>query len=302
MLSEINTIDGDKRSHGLLQIFTFPEEMKTFTFDDFDELVIKRSVDEKAKNQLQGEEDESSSLHSLSCMQQECQPFTFHERCLGERSMIHNDINVIEHIENQICMNMAASSSNPMEVELKSYGSFEGKRNPLFEPSHQIGDSMSKRFYDENNHDKKSNGLAGDLMEEYDEGKSNDVFIPSLCSKSLDGNFFYGESVYFNPLFLDEDISINTSEIGVKGQSSMVITPQVASHQRLYEGNPIQGLISLGLNHHKDLQKDNFDINARELEVMTNHVDDAINITPQYLRIQDDFLEDKEEEIDHEKI
>ena len=122
-------------------------------------------------------------------------------------------------------MNMEKISSNPMEVELKSYGSFEGKRNPLFESSHQIGDSMSKRFYEENNDDQMSNELVGDLMEEFDEGNSNDVFIPSLCSKALDGNFLYGESVYFNPLFLDEGISIDTSQIGVQGQGSMAITP-----------------------------------------------------------------------------
>ena len=109
--------------------------------------------------------------------------------------MIHKDINVIEHIENQICMNMETSSSNPMEVELKSYGSFEGQRNPLFEPSHQIGDYMSKRFYEENSHDKMSNELAGDLMEEYDEGNSNDIFIPSLYSNALGDNLLYGDSL-----------------------------------------------------------------------------------------------------------
>ena len=58
--------------------------METFTFDDIEEILIRRSVDEKAKNQLQGEEDDPSSLHYLSCMQQEYQPFTFHERCLRE--------------------------------------------------------------------------------------------------------------------------------------------------------------------------------------------------------------------------
>ena len=60
--------------------------------------------------------------------------FIFHERYLGEGSMIQKDIDIIEHIKNESCMDMK-SSSNPMEVELKSYGSFEGQRNPLLEPS-----------------------------------------------------------------------------------------------------------------------------------------------------------------------
>ena len=72
---------------------------------------------------------------------------------------------------------------------------------------------MPKSFYEKNNHDEESNELAGDLMEEYDEGNSNDI----LCSKALDGNFLCGESVYFNPLFLDEGICIDTSQIGVQG-------------------------------------------------------------------------------------
>ena len=101
-------------------------------------------------------------------------------------------------------MDMTTSSSNPMEVELKSYGSFKGQRNPFFEPSHQIGGPMSKIFYEENNHDKISNELAGDLMEESNEG-----------------------------------ISIDASQIGIQGQGLMAITPQVASHHKLYEGNPI---------------------------------------------------------------
>ena len=93
--SETTTIDGDKSTNEHLQISTFPKEMETFTFDDIDELVIKRLVDEKDKNQLLGEEDEPYSLNFLSCMQQEFQPFTFHERCVGERSMIHKDRNYI---------------------------------------------------------------------------------------------------------------------------------------------------------------------------------------------------------------
>ena len=80
-------------------------------------------------------------------------------------------------------------------------------------------------FYAKNNHDKISNELVGDLMEESNEGNSNDVFIPSFWSKYLDGNFIYGESVYFNPLFLDKGISIDASHIGVQRQGSMDITP-----------------------------------------------------------------------------
>ena len=138
--------------------------METFTFFEIDELVIKRPIDEKAKNQLQEEKKESSSLPSLSCMQQECQPFTFHERCLGERLMIHKDIYVIEHIENQSCMNMATSSFDEMEFQLKSYGPFKGQRNPLFELSHQRGNPMSKIFYEKNNHDKRINEVVGNLI------------------------------------------------------------------------------------------------------------------------------------------
>lgn len=89
-------------------------------------------------------------------MQQEYQFFAFHERCLGERSMIQKDIDVIEHIENQSYMNMIKISSDPMKVQIKSYGSFKGQRNALFEPSHQTGDPMSKRFYEKNNNDKKN--------------------------------------------------------------------------------------------------------------------------------------------------
>ena len=96
------TIERDKSTNEPLQLSTLPMEMEKFTFDDIDELVIKKSVDEKDKNQLQVEEDESCSIHSLSCMQQERQPFPFHKRCFGERSMVYKDIDVIEHVENLI--------------------------------------------------------------------------------------------------------------------------------------------------------------------------------------------------------
>ena len=66
--------------------------MEIFPFHDINTLLIKISVNEKAKSQLQGEEDESSSLHSLSCTQQEYQPFTSYERYLGEESMVQKDI------------------------------------------------------------------------------------------------------------------------------------------------------------------------------------------------------------------
>ena len=122
-------------------------------------------------------------------------------------------------------MDMMTSSSDPMEVQLKSYGSFKGQRNPLFEPSHQIENPMSKIFYEKNNHDRRSNDLVGNLMEEFDEGNSYDVFTPSLCSKSLDGNFLYEENVYFNPLFLEEGISIDDSQVGIQRQGSMATTP-----------------------------------------------------------------------------
>ena len=82
----------------------------------------------------------------------------------------------------------------------------------------------------------------------------------------------------------------------------MATTPQIALRHRPYEGNPIRDLISLSLHHQKDLQKENFDINGKEIEVMTNHVDDGIDVAQQKLRIQDDHLEDKEEEMDHEKF
>ena len=82
----------------------------------------------------------------------------------------------------------------------------------------------------------------------------------------------------------------------------MATTPQISLCHRLYEGNPIQGLISLSLNPHKDLQKENFDINGREIEAMTNHVDDGIDVAQQKLTIQDDLLKDKEKEMDHGNI
>ena len=139
--------------------------------------MIKRSVDEKVKNQLLGEEDEPFNLDSLSCMQ----TFTCHERCPREEMMIQKDIDVIERIENESYME--TSSSNLMELKLKTYGSFKGQRNPLFEPSHQIENSTSKIFYDRNNHDKISNYLVRNPMEEFVEGSSFDVFTPCLCSK-----------------------------------------------------------------------------------------------------------------------
>lgn len=276
--SETTTINGDKNGHELLQISSFSEEMETFTFDDIDELVIKRSVDAKDKNQLLGEEDEPYNFDSLSCIP----TFTFHERCLGEGMMIQKGIDIIERIEDESYTNMKTSSSIPMEIQLTS---FKVQRNPLFEPFHQIGNPMPKSFYEENNDDQTSNELACDLMEESDEGNSNDVFIPSWCPKTLDGNFFYGENVYFNPLFLDEGISIDTSQIGVQGQSSMAITLEIVSCHRSCEGNPIQGLISSSLNHQKDLQKENFDINGKEIEVMTNHADNDISVASQCLKI-----------------
>ena len=51
-LTGTTTIDRNKGTNEPLQISTFLVEMKTITFDDIDELVIKRSVDEKAKSQL----------------------------------------------------------------------------------------------------------------------------------------------------------------------------------------------------------------------------------------------------------
>ena len=37
-------------------------------------------------------------------------------------------------------------------------------------------------------------------------------------------------------------------------------------------------------------------------EVMPHIIEDGINVTQMFLKIQDDVLEDKEEEMDHEKI
>ena len=135
--------------------------METFTFDDIDELVIKRSVDEKVKNQLLGEEDEPCNLNSLSCMP----TFTLHGRCLGEEMMIQEGIDIIKHIEDESYMDMEKIYSIPMEVKLNSYGSFKVQGNPLFESFNQIGNSMPKKFYEKNNHDEESNELVGDLME-----------------------------------------------------------------------------------------------------------------------------------------
>ena len=46
----------------------------------------------------------------------------------------------------------------------------------------------------------------------------------------------------------------------------------------------------------------NFDINGMKNEVMPHIIEDGINVTLMFLKIQDDVLEDKEEEMDHEKI
>ena len=134
--------------------------------------------------------------------------FTFHERCLGQEMMIQKGINIIEHIEDERYMDMMTSSSNPIELKLKTYGSFKGQRNPLFEPFHQIGNPIPKNFYEKNK-------LAVDHMEEFDEGNSYDVFAPRLCLKSLDGNFLYEENVYFNHLFLEEGIFTDASQVGI---------------------------------------------------------------------------------------
>ncbi len=139
--------------------------------------------------------------------------------------MFQKDIDIIEHIEDESYMDVTTSSSNPMEVQLKPYGSFKGQRNPLFEPSHQIGDPMSKRFYEKNNYDKRSNEVVGNLMEEFDEVSSYDVFTPSLCSKSLDGDFLCEENVYFNPLFLEGGISIDDTQVGMQRKGSRTIAP-----------------------------------------------------------------------------
>ena len=47
---------------------------------------------------------------------------------------------------------------------------------------------------------------------------------------------------------------------------------------------------------------ENFDINGIKNEVMAHIVSDGIHVTHKCLKIQDDLLEDKEEEMDHEKI
>ena len=148
---------------------------------------------------------------------------------------------------------MEKSSSSPMEVQLKAYGSFKVQGNPLFECFDQIGNPMPKSFYENNNHDEESNELVGDLIEESSEEKYYDVVTLTLCSKSLDSKFLYGENVYFNPLFLEKGISIDDSQVGIQRQGLMAITPQIASCHRLYEGNTIGVLIYLCLNHQKDL-------------------------------------------------
>ena len=79
--------------------------------------------------------------------------------------------------------------------------------------------------------------------------------------------------------FLDEGISIDTSQIGVQGQGSMAITPQVASRHRLYEGNPIQMLVPSQINHQKAPQMENFDINGMKNEVMAYSVEDGTHVT-----------------------
>ena len=194
--------------------------------------------------------------------------FTLHGRCLGEEMMIQEGIDIIKHIEDESYMDMKPSSSIPTKVKLNSYGSFKVQGNPLSKSFHQIGNSMPKKFYEKNNHDEKSNELVGDLMEESREANSYDVFIPRLCSKSLDSKFLYGENVYFNPLFLEKGISIDDSQVGIRRQGLMAITPQIASCHSLYEGNPKGGLISLSPNHQKDLQKENFIIQLLENEVI----------------------------------
>ena len=47
---------------------------------------------------------------------------------------------------------------------------------------------------------------------------------------------------------------------------------------------------------------ENFDINGMKNEVMACIVEDSIHVTQKCLKIQDDLLEDKEEEMTHEKI
>ena len=45
-----------------------------------------------------------------------------------------------------------------------------------------------------------------------------------------------------------------------------------------------------------------FDINGMKIEVMAHNVEDGTHVTQKCLKIQDDLWEDKEEEMDHEKI
>ena len=209
--------------------------------------------------------------------------------------MIQEGIDIIKHIEDESYMDMKTSSSIPTEVKLNSYGSFKVQENPLFESFHQIGNCMPKNFYNKNK-------LAADQMEEFDEGNSYDVFSPSLCLKSLDGNFLYEENVYFNPLFLEEGIFTDDSQVGIQRQGSMTIAPEVASCHRLYEGNPLQSFVSPSLNHQKTLLIENFDIIGMKIEVIAYNVEDGINTTQKCLKIQDNLLEDDEEEKDHKKF
>ena len=46
----------------------------------------------------------------------------------------------------------------------------------------------------------------------------------------------------------------------------------------------------------------NFDVNGMKNEVMARIVEDGTHITQKFLKIQDNLLEDKEKEMDHEKI
>lgn len=74
---------------------------------------------------------------------------------------------------------------------------------------------------------KRINDLARYIMEEFPEGRSYDVFNPSLCSKSLDCNFLYQENVYFYHLFLEGGISINVSQVGIQRKASITSTKTI---------------------------------------------------------------------------
>lgn len=208
-------------------------------------------------DQSQVKEDEPSSIHSLSYMPPEYEVFKFHEECdeeelLGQENTKSN-ANVYERVEDEIHVGISTNAPILMELQSIPYELFKVQSNPPFEYLDQEDILIQEDSFGNYTKNAEINEVMDDLIKEAYEVNSHNVCIPDWCLKASNDDFSYHKSVYLNPLFSDERISTSHFQADIHEYDSMVMSTQVSSHHRLYEGYPIRGLIYCKPNYQRDL-------------------------------------------------